>query len=197
MKRFDRILQRWRIRQAARHLPPGLRLIDVGAYRGELFEYLGERLQCGFGVEPLLSERRAAPRYTIEKGHFPAVRPPDSGWDAIAMLAVLEHIPPSGQAAVADACHALLRPGGRVVITVPSRAVDGILRVLTLLRVIDGMSLEEHHGFDPADTERIFAPPRFGLLRHARFQFGLNHLYVFGALPAAEQVARRTATDSI
>jgi 2-polyprenyl-3-methyl-5-hydroxy-6-metoxy-1,4-benzoquinol methylase len=183
MKRFDCVLQRWRIRRAAKYLPSDLRLIDVGAYRGELFEYLGNRLVAGFGVEPLLENRRQAPRYVIEKGHFPAVRPRESGWDAITLLAVLEHIPPAQQGAVAEACHALLRSGGRVVVTVPSRAVDGILAVLKRLRVIDGMSLEEHHGFDPSATERIFAWPRFRLLRHSRFQFGLNHLYVFEAQP--------------
>ena len=183
MKRFDRILQRWRIRQAAKHLPSGLRLIDIGAYHGELFEYLGDRLAAGFGIEPLLEGRQEAPRHIIEQGLFPAVRPRESGWDAVTLLAVLEHVPPGQQEAVAAACHALLRSGGRVVIIVPSRAVDGILAVLKRLRLIDGMSLEEHHGFDPAATGQIFGEPRFRLLRHSRFQFGLNHLYVFEAQP--------------
>jgi len=198
MKQFDRVLQRWRIRQAAKQLPSGLRLIDVGAYQGELFDYLGGRLISGFGIDPLLPGRREAARYVIESGHFPAVRPREAGWDAITMLAVLEHIPSSEQTVVAEACHGLLRPGGRVVITVPSRAVDGILRVLKWLCVIDGMSLEEHHGFDPAATGEIFAPPRFRLLHHSRFQFGLNHLYVFEALPGPRPFAppAAAATDS-
>jgi hypothetical protein len=95
------------------------------------------------------------------------------------MLAVLEHIPTARQAALADACHELLRDGGRLIITVPSPKVDHILAFLCFLRLIDGMSLEEHHGFKPGDTARIFAPPRFRLLAHERFQLGLNHLFVF------------------
>jgi hypothetical protein len=41
------------------------------------------------------------------------------------------------------------------------------------------MSLEEHYGFEPDDTRRIFAEPGFKLIYHARFQLGLNHLFVF------------------
>ena len=45
--------------------------------------------------------------------------------------------------------------------------------------MIDGMSVEEHYGFDPARTEAIFAPPDFRLVERRRFQLGLNNLYVF------------------
>jgi hypothetical protein len=44
------------------------------------------------------------------------------------------------------------------------------------------MSLEEHYGFEPADTKRIFAAPHFRLLHGSRFQGGLNHLFVFERL---------------
>ncbi|MCF7689591.1 MAG: class I SAM-dependent methyltransferase [Cephaloticoccus sp.] len=161
-----------------------MRLIDVGAFQGELFQALGPRLHTGFGVEPLLPAKLATGSYVIEPGFFPTVRPSIGNWDAITMLAVLEHIPDHAQAVIADACNDLLRPGGRVIITVPALAVDHILAGLKLLRLIDGMSLEEHHGFEPCDTERIFAAPRFRLLRHERFQLGLNHLFVFEKLGA-------------
>ena len=66
-----------------------------------------------------------------------------------------------------------------MIITVPAKAVDHILAVLRWLRLIDGMSLEEHYGFEPADTARIFAAPGFKLLHRSKFQLGLNHLFVF------------------
>lgn len=179
MKQVDRWLQNWRIRQAAQWLPVQTRLIDIGAFHGETFEALGDQLSEGFGIEPLLDARIKTSSYTIEPGFFPDVRPTEGNWDAITMLAVLEHIPNEQQTAIADACYELLRPGGRVIITVPAHAVDHILAVLKFLRLIDGMSLEEHHGFEPSDTARIFSAPRFRLVKHTRFQLGLNHLFVF------------------
>jgi hypothetical protein len=179
MKYVDRFLQDWRIRKGVRYLPRNARVIDVGAHQGELFRALGPSLRAGFGIEPLLPAPWETSRFAIFPGHFPAVRPKDKEWDAITMLAVLEHIPRSEQNALSEACYALLRVGGRVIITVPSSAVDYILSTLRFLRVIDGMSLEEHFGFQPAETVRIFALPRFTLVRHERFQLAFNHLFVF------------------
>lgn len=182
MTLLDRFIQRQRLRRAAAWLPPGARVVDVGAHQGELFAYLGAKLGAGFGIEPLLGQPIQRPGYEVHPGYFPDVRPPDTGWDAVTALAVFEHIPAAAQAAFASGCAQVLRPGGRVVITVPSPAVDRILAVLRALRLIDGMSLEQHYGFVPADTLGIFKPPTFRLLHRQSFQFGLNHLFVFERL---------------
>lgn len=182
MKPLDRYLQRWRMRQAMQFIPDQARVIDVGAHDGELFVALGDRLHEGFGIDPLRHETLARSNFTVVPGYFPASRPPTGGWDAVTMLAVLEHVPVAEQPALASACHGLLKPGGRVIVTVPSRAVDPILAGLRLLRLIDGMSLEQHYGFRPADTPRVFTAPGFRLLHRSRFQAGLNHLFVFERL---------------
>jgi SAM-dependent methyltransferase len=179
MKAFDYWLQKWRIKVATKAIPGRVRLIDVGAHNGEMFEFLGDRLTEGFGIEPLLESSRAAEKYTLRPGFFPNIRPPTGGWDAISMLAVLEHIPVTQHEELAAGCWELLRPGGLVVITVPSPTVDYVLFALRFLKLIDGMSLEEHFGFQPCDTQTIFAEPRFQLILHNRFQLGLNHLFVF------------------
>jgi hypothetical protein len=57
--------------------------------------------------------------------------------------------------------------------------VDWILAVLKFLRLIDGMSLEEHHGYQVKQTTAIFSAKSFRLLRRKRFQLGLNNLFVF------------------
>lgn len=182
MKQLDRFIQRWRMRQAMRFIPGPARVIDIGAHEGELFAALGDRLVCGFGVEPLRRTVLQGRNFAVVPGFFPATKPVDGNWDAVTMLAVLEHIPTREQAALAAACHGVLRPGGRVIITVPAQAVDHILALLRFLRLIDGMSLEEHYGFKPAETVRIFAAPQFRLLHRSRFQGGLNHLFVFERL---------------
>jgi hypothetical protein len=93
------------------------------------------------------------------------------------MLATLEHIRDKGP--LSRECYRLLRPGGRVIITVPSLWVDEIIAVLRFLRLMDGMSLEEHHGFAPRTTPQIFARSGCALECWRRFQLGLNHLFVF------------------
>jgi len=106
--------------------------------------------------------------------------PPDAGaFDVITLLAVLEHFPPAAYASLRSGCERFLRPGGKLLITVPSPQVDQLLAVLKFLRLVDGMSLEEHHGFEVGQTTTIFPPESFRLIRHAGFQLGLNHLFVF------------------
>jgi len=51
-----------------------------------------------------------------------------------------------------------------------------------MLHIVDGMSLEEHHGFLPDELPDIFIPAGFSLRIKRKFQFGLNNLYVFERL---------------
>jgi hypothetical protein len=189
MTSLDRFIQNWRLRVGLRCLEgEPLRVIDVGAHQGECFVALGDRLQAGFGIEPLAKTSTKTTHFEIQPGFFPAVRPAEGEWDAITLFAVLEHIPRSEHLALADACFDLLRVGGRIIITVPSAMVDSILWVLKSLRLIDGMSLEEHFGFEAAETVNVFPPPRFRLVQHQRFQMGLNHLFVFEKKPSSADV---------
>lgn len=95
------------------------------------------------------------------------------------MLAVLEHIPPTPQRELAASCLRLLQPRGRVVCTVPSPQVDSLIHLGQRLRLLDGIAEHEHYGFAPGDTVELFTRSGFRLLRHRRFQLGLNHLFVF------------------
>jgi len=50
------------------------------------------------------------------------------------------------------------------------------LRVMVCL---DGMEAEQHHGFDPGEVVPLMAGAGLRLVRHERFELGLNHLFVF------------------
>ena len=178
MKLLDRYLRDVRIAKARRFVRQGDVVVDVGCADGVMFERWSETIEYGYGVDPTLGEKREASGYVLYPGAFPDALP-EVRCDVITMLAVLEHIPEDRQAEAAAACHRILEPGGRVVITVPSPKVDSILGVLGRLRAIEGMSLDEHYGFDPAHTQLVFAPPAFRLVERRRFQLGLNNLFVF------------------
>jgi SAM-dependent methyltransferase len=177
MRFLDRILQRWRARRARSWVPRGGRVLDIGCHQGEFLNSLGDRIQASIGLDPLTSAAGSNRHWLLPMAFSEPLTFPDGTFDAIVLLATLEHI--RDKEPLARECFRLLRAGGRIIITVPSPRVDQIVGLLHRLHLADGMSLEEHHGFDPSTTPEIFLEQGFILEHHARFQLGLNHLYVF------------------
>lgn len=100
--------------RAAAELPPGSRLIDVGAgdspYR-ELFDHLRyENTDWEHSVHP-------GARAVDHIGPAHDLPVPDCEYDAVLCTQVLEHVP-NPDAVIAE-LHRVLRPGGRLYLTVP------------------------------------------------------------------------------
>ena len=175
---LDRLIQRLRIRIALRYLRPNSSVLDVGCHQGELFEALGEKLGSGVGIDPLLEREVRHERYMLVKGYFPGDRDWSQSFDHICFLAVLEHIPMEQQLEIASRCYQLLQPGGTVIITVPSPRADVVLDILKKIRLIKGMSLEDHYGFQPDQIPVVYGQMGFTLEMHKRFQAGFNNIFV-------------------
>jgi Methyltransferase domain len=176
---MDRWIQKQRINRVIQHVPPGSVVLDIGCSWGELFQAMGSNLGNGFGMDPLLPGNIEKPRYKLFKGFFPDDWNIKTAFHCITLLAVLEHIPAKKQQQTIKNIFNLLIPGGLVVLTIPSKKADRILLILNRLGFIHGMSLEEHYGFDPADTKILFKEAGFALVKYQTFQFGLNNLFVF------------------
>lgn len=182
MKALDRFLQRWRIRVALPFIRSGDRLLDVGCYDRSLIDRVLPRVESAVGIDSEITASSDG-RVEIVQGRFPTDhRFDDASFDCISMLAVLEHV--DDPAALAAECERILAPGGRLVLTVPHPMVDLVLDALMFLRLVDGMSTEEHHGFDVGQTRSLFEEAKLGLLRERWFQLGLNRLYVFEKPPS-------------
>jgi 2-polyprenyl-3-methyl-5-hydroxy-6-metoxy-1,4-benzoquinol methylase len=177
LRPIDHILQRWRIAAARPWISAGARVLDIGCHQGEMFKLLAGHIGQSVGIDPLarpveLSDfRLLAIRFS---GQLPF---PEASFDVITLLATLEHM--EEKDTLAEECRRLLVPLGRTVITVPQPAVEKLLELLVATRLADGMSLEEHHGFDPSETERLFCSHGFVLEHHSFFQLGMNNLFVF------------------
>ena len=179
MKWFDRFLRNWRIRKAIPHLTKAGRVLDIGCGDGTLLRRLSCAGFLGVGIDPRLTEPQALTDVRFVRGIFPDELPACAPFDAITMLAVLEHVPEGTKSAWASACHRLLNDDGHVVLTVPSPRVDAILAMLRFFRLADGTALDEHHGFNPGEVTPLFEFAGFRLAIHKKFQFGLNNLFVF------------------
>lgn len=181
MKPLDRFIQRGRFRAVARHIPNGARILDVGSHEGELFDWLGDRIEPSVGVEVNQDGDRDHGPHHILAGEYPARRPSSPPYGAATLLAVVEHLDDDEVVATSQALVSDLEPGAPVIVTVPSPIVDRILAVLIKLRILDGMEADQHHGFEVEGLEAAWKAAGLRLVEHRRFQLFLNNLFVFEA----------------
>jgi 2-polyprenyl-3-methyl-5-hydroxy-6-metoxy-1,4-benzoquinol methylase len=180
MKFLDRVLRHWRTSVAMKYIKPNDKVLDVGCFDGYLFESLYNKpIKSSIGIDPLLQQTIKKGEHILIPGTFPDAVPNNVTFDCVVMLAVLEHIPRAQQSQLNDDFLKLLNNSGRIIITVPSSFVDHILAVLTKLRLVDGMSVDEHYGFKVNEVYTLFTDHGFKLLKHKKFQLGLNNLFVF------------------
>ena len=176
-KPIDRLLEYLRFTKAKKHIPKDAYLLDIGTGDGSFLRFLSGHIRKGIGIDPLITTPIHSTTYTLLPGTFPHDFDTDERFDIITLLAVVEHIPENKLQHVADACYNYLTPGGRIIITVPHPLADHMLSLLKFFRVIKGLSLEEHYGFPPEKLTNIFNKGK--LLKKARWELGLNYLFVF------------------
>ncbi|WP_299224846.1 methyltransferase domain-containing protein [uncultured Psychroserpens sp.] len=180
MKYLDKFLRDWRIKVATQYVRTNDKLLDIGCFDGHLFKLLKiKNIQPSIGLDPLLEETKQRDGHHLVSGTFPSAISRDESFDCIIMLAVLEHIPRSEQQSFNSEFYPFLNPEGRIIITVPSPFVDQILWVLKKMNLVEGMSLEEHYGFKTKEVFTLFDKKKYRLIKHKKFQLGLNNLFVF------------------
>jgi 2-polyprenyl-3-methyl-5-hydroxy-6-metoxy-1,4-benzoquinol methylase len=189
MTKLDLFIQSQRIDMARRFLRPGSRVLDLGCGDGALFKQVPE--VWGIGIDPTLSAPIELPNAKLLPGRFPEDTAAESEFDFVTMLASLEHLPRGVRSHLGTDCYRALKPKGKVIITVPSAKTDILLSVLKTLHLIDGQSLEEHHGYNVSETPQIFSSLKMVLQK--RFQLGFNNFFVFekAAVAGAEVISQQ------
>jgi len=151
-------------------------------------------LDIGCGSDPLFLKRlhvaqrvafeRFVPRGAAEDGivttiadaagarHLPFK---NDSFDRIAMLAVLEHLPPHAVAPLLAEVHRILTPGGAFVVTTPPPWTDAILPIFARLRLVSKEEIEEHaRAYTKRELTSMFAQSPFRGASVGTFELGMN-----------------------
>jgi ubiquinone/menaquinone biosynthesis C-methylase UbiE len=139
-----------------RYMGAGERHLDIGCGDG----YFLFRSKCRerIGLDKLLGD-------DIAQG----LDFPDSHFDYVTMLAVIEHLPDPGD--LLGEIARVLKPDGRLVFTTPKHAAEALIRLY--VRDID----EQHETYFDLDAVRRLAAPNFDVTGYHTFLLGLNQVF--------------------
>jgi ubiquinone/menaquinone biosynthesis C-methylase UbiE len=182
---FDRFVARRRFEAALPHLKKGSCVCDFGCGTNAPFlEYAKARVSRGVGIDDV-GGGSGIGNWTILTGDITKRLPlPDSEFDHVTMLAVLEHLP--APEPVLREAFRLLTPGGSLILTWPQQMVDPILKFFSRLGMVaNELGLEEHQKRIPVtDLQAMLTRVGFTEFKHRRFELGLNNLLI-ATKPAA------------
>ncbi len=171
---FDPLFARLRSRRIRPHIRQGSSLLDVGCGKGELLFGLSDLLAQGTGIDQRL-ENRTAGNIRLYRGTIDATLPfADESFDAVSLLAVLEHL--EHPEAILRETRRVLRPGGSVLITVPTAYAKPVLEFLAFrLGLVSREGVADHKRYYTksalaADLERA----GFAIERMYYFELGFN-----------------------
>lgn len=151
-------ITRWlRAVNAEKYMPIAAdRHLDIGC--GDGFFLRRSRCKERYGIDKLLGDR------VSDKLDFP-----DTFFDYVTMLAVLEHI--SSLPPVFKEISRVLKPDGKLIITTPKKSSHWLIKLYT--KDID----QQHEFYLDRDKIRNLSKEMFEIVGYHTFIFGLNQVF--------------------
>ena len=144
-------LARLRTQRANQLIPPELRsgrILDIGC--GSFPYFLAHTaFQEKFAVDQLPMPTETAARnqiefFTLNLNEEPRLPFDGNYFEAVTLLAVVEHLNPDSMALLfREACR-VLKPGGMVILTTPAAWSDGLLKFMARVGLVSAEEIHEH-----------------------------------------------------
>ena len=144
---LETLLSHLRARKAASLIPGHLekgKILDIGCgTRGLLLERVHFAWKCGLDRRDVPPPQGA--RFVgADIGSSGCLPFADSSFDAVTMLAVIEHIDPHRAPELVSEARRLLRKDGVLVLTTPAGWTDPILETMAKVRLLSPREIDEH-----------------------------------------------------
>ncbi len=181
--RMNYLLGRWRARKVAPHV--GGKVLDAGCGIGLITDFLPSQVEyVGADLNPnhirYLREKKPDVRaYCMDiQKELPEEEGP---FDTIINLAVIEHL--NDPESFLMNCQRLLKPGGRMVITTPTRLGERVRDILSIFGLLQrskrGGKIQGHVNIFTLESIRdLMQECGFRVAESRYFQLGMNMLVV-------------------
>jgi ubiquinone/menaquinone biosynthesis C-methylase UbiE len=177
--KIDFLIQKKRIKLIEKYVPPDSYVLDIGCghYPQNLIN-LENKITKAVGIDKDIPDRDLSGKISFIKVDIKKTLPlPDNEFDCILILAVLEHLdyPPE----IIRECYRILKPGGRLIITIPSNYSKPLLLILAGLGIISREEIFSHkYYFSRKEAEHLLLKAGFKKIVSKAYNFGLNALFV-------------------
>lgn len=145
---LEPLLARLRARKANQLIPARLRhgrILDIGCGSSPYF-LAHTSFKEKFAIDQL------KPSISVPEIHWhslnlntnPVLPFEDEFFNAVTMLAVIEHLNPASLIELLEEAHRVLQPGGQVILTTPAAWSDSLLRGMARIRLVSAEEIDEH-----------------------------------------------------
>lgn len=148
---LEPFLARLRTQRANSLIPSDLRagrILDIGC--GSFPYFLSHTaFKEKFAVDqlPMMKETAANHRiefFTLNLNEEPHLPFEDDYFNAVTLLAVVEHLDPDSMALLFKECRRVLKSGGLLILTTPAAWSDGLLQFMARLNLVSAEEIHEH-----------------------------------------------------
>jgi ubiquinone/menaquinone biosynthesis C-methylase UbiE len=180
---LEPLLRKMRIRRVLPYIRAhkDCRLLDIGCgWEARFLREVEPFIVSGVGLDfnaPELTDGKIRTQRLTLADRLPYA---DASFDLVTMLAVLEHL--EQPKAILREIHRVLRPGGELVLTVPSKAAQPVLEFLAFrLGVVSRAEIADHKAYyDREALTTLLEEAGLVVTTHCYFQFWMNNFCVAG-----------------